>query len=168
MRLAGITTAWLVLLAAAAAAHGFEYSVETTAAKQVRIGAFFEGGVAMRQAAVEVRDAGGQVVFTGTTGDDGCVAFAPPGPGTYAFTVDDHTGHKLVQRFVVRDFQLDGQVRDLVAEGGMPRTLVDRVRMLPRWLTAAAGLVAIIALFALIGWARSAAEVRRLRREIAS
>jgi hypothetical protein len=157
--------AWLLILTAAAAAHGFEYAVETTTDRQVRIGGFYEGGVPMRGAAVEVRDADGKTVFTGTTGDDGCVTFAPPGPGDFAFTVDDRAGHKLAQRFVLRAFQLDGRVRDLVSEGGLPRSLLDRVRMLPRWLTAAAGLVTIIAAFAVIGWARSAAEVRRLRRE---
>lgn len=161
-------TAWLLILTATLAAHGFEYSVETTADRQVRVGGFYEGGVPMKNAAVEVRDAAGTVVFTGTTGDDGCVTFAPPAPGDFTFTVDDRAGHKLAERFLLRAFQLDGRVRDLVTEGGTPRSLLDRVRMLPRWLTAMAGLVAIIAVFALLGWARSAAELRRLKRERAA
>jgi len=154
--------ALIALCANVAAAHGIEFEVVTTPDKQVRIGGFYEGDVAINNARVEVRDGSGRVVFEGRTDASGHVVFTP-GPGVYTLTIDDGTGHRVRERFVLESFQLDGKVRDLVAEGGIPRTWLERVKTLPRWLTALFGVSLIVNVFALYGWWRATVEVRRLR-----
>jgi len=160
--------ALFALFARDAAAHGIEYEVVTTRDKQVRIGGFFEGDGAMENARVAVRDSAGRLVFEGRTDSNGHAFFAPPGPGVYTFTIDDGTGHRARERFVLEEFQLDGTVRDLVAEGGIPRTWLEKLKTLPRWLTAVFGVSLIVNLFALFGWWRATAEARKLRRALAA
>jgi len=163
----GALTAFLVLfLASRAPAHGLEFSVETTADRRIRIGAFFEGGTAMVNAAVTVKDNQGNTVFEGKTDDRGFIFFVPPGPDFYAFVIDDGAGHRIKNRFVLQGFQLDGKVRDLFSAGGIPMTWYEKLRSLPRWLAVLLGVGIIAGVFGVLGWVRAAAEVRRLRKEI--
>jgi len=159
-------TLLILLFSRSAPAHGFSFSVETTRDKQIRIGAFFEGGNGMTNADVTVKDRDGKVVFKGKTDEKGFAFFHPPGPDFYTFVIDDGTGHCMRNRFVLQDFQLDGKVRDLFSAGGLPLTWYEKLRNLPRWLTALFGLCFITSIFGVIGWIRAGAEVRRLNKEI--
>ena len=162
-----VAGAFLVLfLATRAPAHGLEFSVETTADRRVRIGAFFEGGSPMAGAAVTVKDNRGSTVYEGRTDDRGFVFFDPPGPDFYAFVIDDGAGDRIKNRFVLQGFQLDGKVRDLFSAGGIPMTWYEKLRSLPRWLTGLLGVGIIAGVFGVLGWIRAAAEVRRLKKEI--
>jgi hypothetical protein len=163
---AWLACALFALFASDAAAHGIQYEVVTTRDKQVRIGGFYAGDTAMKNARVAVRDRAGQLVFEGRTDSNGHAFFAPPGPGVYTLTIDDGAGHGARERFVLEAFQLDGTVRDLVAEGGIPRTWLEKLKTLPRWLTAVFGVSLIVNLFALFGWCRATAEARRLRKAL--
>ncbi|MBN2490977.1 MAG: hypothetical protein JXQ29_09020 [Planctomycetes bacterium] len=153
----------LALAARRAPAHGLEFSVETTTDRRVRIGGFYEGGAALREAAVVVTDAAGRTLFEGRTDGDGFTFFTPPGPGVYGFTIDDGAGHKIRERFVLQSFQLDGTVRDLFGAAGLPQSWLEKLKNLPRWLTALFGLSLIVNFFVLLAWWRAAAEVRRLK-----
>jgi hypothetical protein len=158
----------ITLAARESAAHGLEFSVETTADRRVRIGGFYEGGVAMKDARVTVANRAGRTVFEGKTDAQGFAFFQPPGPDLYTFTLDDGAGHQIRDRFLLASFQLDGTVRDLFAAGGVPRTWVEKVKTLPRWLTALFGLSLILNVFAGLGWWRTARELRRRKGNTAS
>jgi len=151
--------AWLG--ARPAAAHGLEFSVETTADRRVRIGGFYEGGGGLRHAAVVITDSAGRTVFEGRTDPDGFAFFTPPGPGVYGFSIDDGAGHKISERFVLQAFQLDGTVRDLFSAAGLPQTWTDKLKNLPRWLSAIFGLSLILNVFALLAGWRCLRELRR-------
>ncbi len=135
--------------------HGVEYSVETTTDGQIRIGGFYSGGGPMVDATVAVTRPNGDAVGGGTTDANGFVRLRLE-PGDYAFRIDDGAGHRIDERFSLRPHQLDGRVRDLITEAGRAPTLLERLRTMPKWLTATIGIGVIVVLFALL---------RRLRRK---
>lgn len=154
----------LACLSIAALRHGIYLSAETTAARAVRLGAFFDSGDPMRGGTIALRRRDGTAVLDGKTNDEGYLVWSTPTPGHYIFTADDGTGHRGRQSFGLSAFQLDGSVRDLIEETGREPSLAEKIQALPRWLTALAGVSFIVAVFAVVAWRRTARELAALRQ----
>ena len=114
------------LIGIALARHGALLSVETTAERNVRIGAFFDDESPMKGASVRLTDREGGVVAEGKTDERGFYTWTNPAPGYFVVIADDGAGHRGRQTFTLAALQLDGTVRDLIAETGREPTLGNR------------------------------------------
>lgn len=144
----------IATIAPAAIAHDSTFSVTTTPDRRLRIHAAYEGDYPMIGVAVKLRGRDG-IALDARTAKDGTAHFDAPPPGYYRLTIDDDSGHAIEHGFTLAAHQLDGTVRDLIAETGAEPTLRDRLRSLPLWLWAIAGAHTLLTIVALVGWARA-------------
>ncbi len=144
----------LAAIAPAAAAHDSTFSVTTTPDRRLRIHAAYEGGYPMIGVAVKLRGRDG-IALEARTAKDGTALFDAPPPGYFRLTIDDDSGHTIEHGFTLAAYQLDGTVRDLIAETGAEPTLRDRLRSLPVWLWAFVGAHTLLTIVALVGWVRA-------------
>jgi nickel transport protein len=152
-RAAAFAAAAVLFTAGPASAHAL-YAEARLRGDTVTVEVFYSDNTPARDAAVSVRDKGGQEVASGRTDDEGRWSFPRPAAGKYAVTADAGAGHRVsVPITIPTDTVLKTHTPapdEVIVTGGPTREELTRFP----WLRAALGVAAIGGLAALLWLAK--------------